>query len=191
MPPPRSLGNSRSGSSPVQARTSGWARRVHQVSSWKPNTQSGAPPPARSARHAVFFCAYWGSGLTSQCLARFQPTPRRFRARRRVSRLRRCVVQPFSWQTSAANSSVHRLVGLPRRAAIDAARHADPRRGLWARRHVGRVESWAFDAGSPAPRGRRHVGRRGRSACHNRGRWRSGKVVGPVRCATGPGSDAG
>jgi hypothetical protein len=50
----------------------------------------------------------------SQCLARFQETPKRWRARRMASPLSTRPVQPFSWQTWAAKLRVHRLVGLPK-----------------------------------------------------------------------------
>ncbi len=114
LPPPRSLGNSRRGSSPAQANRLGWARRVHQVSSWKPSTQSGRAAARAISSSRAFFHAYSGSGLTNQCLARFQPTPRRLSTRRILSPLSRRVVHPFSKQTWAASGSVHRLVGLPK-----------------------------------------------------------------------------
>ena len=60
----------------------------------------------------AFFRAYAGSGLVIQRLARFQPTPRRLRVARMVSPLTRSGVSPCSKLTWAANSSVHRLLGL-------------------------------------------------------------------------------
>src|SRR5262249_22577862 len=71
-----------------------------------------------------FFRAYCGSGLVIQCLARFQRTPRRFRAMRTASRVSCRGVQPLAWQTSATRSNVHTLVGLPNR------------RGLWCKRSL-------------------------------------------------------
>ena len=60
---------------------------------------------------APFFRAYAGSGLVIHCLARFQPMPSRLRVRRTVSPLTRVLVSPCTQLTSAANSSVHTLVG--------------------------------------------------------------------------------
>src|SRR5262249_40011215 len=61
-----------------------------------------------------FFRAYAGSGLVIQCLARFQFTRKRRRARRMVSSLTRRGVRPWAKLTSAAKASVQRLVGLPK-----------------------------------------------------------------------------
>src|SRR5215510_8951493 len=61
-----------------------------------------------------FFRAYAGSGLVIQCLARFQLTRKRRRARRMVSSLTRRGVRPWAKLTSAAKASVQRLVGLPK-----------------------------------------------------------------------------
>src|SRR6185295_20143022 len=60
-----------------------------------------------------FFRAYAGSGLVIQCLARFQVTPNRRKARRMVSSLTRRGLRPWAKLTSTASASVHRLVGLP------------------------------------------------------------------------------
>src|SRR5215217_3187214 len=60
-----------------------------------------------------FFLAYSGSGLLIQRLARRQRTPRRSRVARTVSPLTRLSVSPSSKLTSAARSSVHKLVSLP------------------------------------------------------------------------------
>src|SRR6266508_1052249 len=60
-----------------------------------------------------FFRWYSGSGLVIHCLARFQRTPRRARVARIVSPLTRVWVKPRSNETSAASSSVHKLVALP------------------------------------------------------------------------------
>src|SRR5712692_10826197 len=59
----------------------------------------------------TFFRAYAGSGLVSQCWARFQPTPRRFKVARIVSPLTGSAVTPCSKLTLAATARVHRLVG--------------------------------------------------------------------------------
>ena len=79
-----------------------------------------AQDPGRMARRqadqavaAAFFRAYSGSGLVIQRLARFQPIPNRLSVSRIVSSLTRSAVKPCSKLTSAARSSVHRLVGLP------------------------------------------------------------------------------
>lgn len=66
-----------------------------------------------------FFRTYAGSGLVIHCLARFQRTPNRCNAVRTASRLTRFGVKLCSKLTSAANSSVHKLVSLPKS------------RGLW------------------------------------------------------------
>src|SRR5918996_4157 len=59
-----------------------------------------------------FFRAYAGSGLVIHSLARCQRVPRRARVARMVSPLTRWGVNPCWKLTSAANSRVHRLVGL-------------------------------------------------------------------------------
>ena len=85
-------------------------------------TQSIFRMPGGEFNQAVavsFFRAYAGSGLVIHCLARFQRTPSRCKAVRTASRLTRSGVNPCSKLTSAANSSVHRLVALPKS------------RGLW------------------------------------------------------------
>src|SRR6266566_4665617 len=56
---------------------------------------------ADQAVATAFFRAYAGSGLVSQRLARFQPTPRRFRVARIVSPLTRSGVSPCSKLTWA------------------------------------------------------------------------------------------
>src|SRR5215831_16312894 len=61
-----------------------------------------------------FFRAYPGSGLVIQCVARFQPVPRRRRVWRIVSPLTRMGTIPTATLTSAAHSRVHRLPGLPK-----------------------------------------------------------------------------
>lgn len=61
----------------------------------------------------LFFRWYSGSGLVIHCLARFQRTPRRTNVARIVSPLTRRSVKPRSKETSATNSSVHKLVALP------------------------------------------------------------------------------
>src|SRR5579859_4194135 len=61
----------------------------------------------------VFLRAYAGSGLVIQSLARCQCTPKRSSAVRTVSSLTRYAVKPCSKLTSAASSSVQRLVSLP------------------------------------------------------------------------------
>ncbi len=63
---------------------------------------------------SVFFRVYSGSGLMIQRLARCQLTPIRPSVARMVSSLTRVAVKPCSKLTSAANSKVHRLVGLPK-----------------------------------------------------------------------------
>src|SRR5262249_40016175 len=80
-----------------------------------------AQDPGRVARRqadqavaATFFRACAGSGLVTQRFARFQPIPSRLRVSRIVSSLTRSAVKPCSKLTSAARSSVHRLVGLPK-----------------------------------------------------------------------------
>jgi hypothetical protein len=59
------------------------------------------------------FRAYAGSGLVIHCLARFHATRTRRRATRMASSLTSRGVSPWAKLTSAANASVHRLVGLP------------------------------------------------------------------------------
>src|SRR5207247_10188118 len=59
-----------------------------------------------------FFRAYAGSGVVIQCLARFQATRKRRRAKRMVSSLTRRGVRPWAKLTSAASESVHRVVSL-------------------------------------------------------------------------------
>src|SRR5262245_29965680 len=82
-------------------------------------------PVAMLSRHSnqavtpPFFRRYPGSGLVIQCLARFQPMPSRCSVARMVSPVTRVAVNPWAKLTSAAHSSVHRLLGLPKR------------RGLW------------------------------------------------------------
>lgn len=61
----------------------------------------------------LFFSAYCGSGLVIQFFARFHFTPRRPIALRITSRLTGWLTTPCSKTTSAANSKVQRLVGLP------------------------------------------------------------------------------
>ncbi len=73
-----------------------------------------------------FFRAYSGAGLVIQFLARLQPTSSRLSVARIVSSLTRYGVIPWRKLTSAASSSVQRLVGLPKR------------RGLWWRRALSR-----------------------------------------------------
>src|SRR5215208_779247 len=62
----------------------------------------------------AFFRAYSGSGLVIQCLARCQFTPMRAKVARMVSPLTRFSVNPSSKLSCAANSKVHKLVGLPK-----------------------------------------------------------------------------
>src|SRR5918999_1446907 len=61
-----------------------------------------------------FFRAYAGSGLVIHSLARCQRTPKRARVARMVSPLTCSGVNPCWKLTWAANSRVHRLVGLPK-----------------------------------------------------------------------------
>src|SRR5439155_3122565 len=71
----------------------------------------------RQADQAVagaFFRAYSGSGLPIHFLARFHATPSRLSVMRIVSSLTGARVGPCSQLTSAASSSVQRLVGLPK-----------------------------------------------------------------------------
>src|SRR5262245_24048441 len=79
-----------------------------------PAPSSAESWPAGAASHAVFFRAYVGSGLVSQCLARFQATPNRRRASQMVSALTSRGVSPWAKLTSAASASVQRLVGWPK-----------------------------------------------------------------------------
>ena len=72
------------------------------------------PGPADQPVTSLFFRSYSGSGLMIQRLARCQLTPIRPSVARTVSSLTRLVVKPCSKLTSAANSRVHRLVGLPK-----------------------------------------------------------------------------
>src|SRR5262245_41556342 len=58
-----------------------------------------------------FFRTYSGSGLVIHCLARFQPMPSRSKVLRMASPLTTVGVKPWAQLTSAAKSSVHRLVG--------------------------------------------------------------------------------
>src|SRR5215210_1374487 len=60
-----------------------------------------------------FFLSYSGSGLSIHLFARFQRTPSLARVARMVSPLTRLSVRPSSKLTSAASSSVQRLVCLP------------------------------------------------------------------------------
>src|SRR5207245_3764909 len=103
----------------------------------------------RQADQAVacaFFRAYAGSGLVSQCLARFQPTPRRLSARRIVSPLTRSGSSPCSKLTLAARSRVHTLVGRPKVRGLwcSSARRRSARSGVttvcsvWGRVEPGR-----------------------------------------------------
>src|SRR5215471_5802801 len=57
---------------------------------------------------------YAGAGLVIQCLARFQRTPRRARARRMASPLTGRDVSPWAYATAAAQGKVHSLVGEPK-----------------------------------------------------------------------------
>src|SRR5260221_6656430 len=61
----------------------------------------------------AFFRVYSGSGLVIQCLARCQPTPRRFNVWRLVSPLTRVGLSPSASLTAAARSKVQTLVGWP------------------------------------------------------------------------------
>src|SRR5262249_13593491 len=70
--------------------------------------------PADQTVAPTFFRAYAGSGLVSQRLARFQPTPRRLRVARIVSPLTRRAGRPAAKLPSAARSRVQRLVGWPK-----------------------------------------------------------------------------
>src|SRR5215207_2687799 len=63
---------------------------------------------------SFFFLTYAGSGLVIHFLARFHPMPSRVIAPRTVSSDMRAEVSPRSKQTSAASSSVHTEVGLPK-----------------------------------------------------------------------------
>src|SRR3954452_14280807 len=62
---------------------------------------------------APFFLSYSGSGEVIQRLARSQRTPKRAIVARTVSPVIRSLVRPSSKLTSAARSSVQRLVSLP------------------------------------------------------------------------------
>ena len=62
----------------------------------------------------LFLRSYSGSGLVIQCLARFQETVNRFKACLTQSSLTWREVMPSAKLTSAANSSVHTLVSLPK-----------------------------------------------------------------------------
>ena len=62
----------------------------------------------------LFLRSYSGSGLVIQCLALFQETFNRFKACLTQSSLTRREVMPSAKLTSAANSSVHTLVSLPK-----------------------------------------------------------------------------
>jgi hypothetical protein len=62
----------------------------------------------------LFLRSYSGSGLVIQCLARFQETFNRFKACLTQSSLIWRAVMPSAKLTSAANSSVHTLVSLPK-----------------------------------------------------------------------------
>src|SRR5215210_4122158 len=61
-----------------------------------------------------FFLSYSGSGLSIQCLARFQRTPNRSRVARMVSPVTLLSVMPCSKLTSAAYSKVHKLSSMPK-----------------------------------------------------------------------------
>ena len=57
----------------VQARTLGWATRLHHTSSSNPMAHSGWSADSRSSpSRRAFLAAYSGSGLVIQSLARFQ-----------------------------------------------------------------------------------------------------------------------
>src|SRR5438876_5623377 len=93
-----------------------------------------------------FFRAYAGSGLVSQCLARFQPTPRRFKVARIVSLLTGWAVTPCSKLTLAASARVHRLVGW-----LNV-------RGLWCNR-ARNCSAWSASKAARLVWGRREPGR--------------------------------
>jgi hypothetical protein len=104
------------------------ARRLHQIPSPKPRTQSGcllASVISQSRR--LFFraspvSAYSGSGLVIQRLARFQDLPNRRTARRMVSSLTRRPVSSWRALSSARSSRGHRLVGWPKSRGLRWAR---------------------------------------------------------------------
>src|SRR5207244_9688013 len=99
---------------PAQPRHAGLAAPGDSTTSRPGNRgpRSGGWSPGGSAgRVRPFFRAYAGSGLVSQCLARFQPTPRRFKVARIVSLLTGSAVKPCSKLTLAAHARAHRLVG--------------------------------------------------------------------------------
>src|SRR5437764_4745810 len=98
---------------------------------------------ADQAIAGTFFRAYSGSGLVIQRLARFQRMPKRCKVARMVSPLTRSAVSPWSKLTSAANSSVHTLVGLPKVRGLwcNSARRCSPRaRSKATRKRWGREE---------------------------------------------------
>src|SRR5215207_4726593 len=71
---------------------------------------------SREAHQSVatpFFLSYRGSGLLIHRLARSQRTPNLAKVARMVSPETRSLVRPSSKLTSAASSSVHKLVSLP------------------------------------------------------------------------------
>jgi hypothetical protein len=91
----------------------------------------------------VFFNRYCGSGLVIQCLARFQLVPSRLRARRTLSSETSLGVKPCSKLTCAANSSVHRLVGLSKSRGLRCSRSCSPSNASWekvVRKRWGREE---------------------------------------------------
>src|SRR5215210_8847610 len=78
--------------------------------------------PADQAVARPFFRSYAGSGLVIQRLARSQRTPSRSSVVRIVSPLTRAVVNPWLKASSAAKSSVHRLVGWPKSRGLRCSR---------------------------------------------------------------------
>lgn len=79
----------------------------------RPADPPGAPP---------FFRAYAGSGLVLQVFARSQRTPSRTSVARIGSPVTRAAVKPRRWASSAARSSVHRLVGCPKARGLRCSR---------------------------------------------------------------------
>src|SRR5439155_24693089 len=73
-----------------------------------------APRQADQPVAAAFFCAQAGSGLVSQRLARFQPTPKRESACRIVSPERTAGLSPRPCASRARRSRVQVLLAWPK-----------------------------------------------------------------------------
>ncbi len=159
----------------VQARTAGWAIRLHQTSSAKPRAQVRVG--LRQADQAVagaFFRAYAGSGLVIQRWpASSDPQPRQ--VARIVSPLTRVAVSPSSCAVAAARSASRDWSGGRSRAGCgEAGRAAAPRRRRRRRRgRCGGARSRASARPPPVGEGVDRVAHRLVVAAERGGRWRA------------------